>query len=106
MREEVLFTLDTPYRQPLSVKGWRFGNPERKSLAVVGALRGNEIQQMYICSQLIRALETLEEEGKLAPDCGVLVIPCANQFSMNVGRRFWAADNTDINRMFPGYDGG
>ena len=106
MREEVLFTLDTPYRQPLAVKGWRFGNPERKSLAVVGALRGNEIQQMYICSQLIRALETLEEEGKLAPDCGVLVIPCANQFSMNVGRRFWAADNTDINRMFPGYDGG
>ena len=106
MREEVLFTLDTPYRQPLAVKGWRFGDPERKSLAVVGALRGNEVQQMYICSQLIRALETLEEEGKLAPDCGVLVIPCANQFSMNVGRRFWAADNTDINRMFPGYDGG
>ena len=34
------------------------------------------------------------------------MIPCANQFSMNVGRRFWAADNTDINRMFPGYDGG
>ena len=106
MREEVLFTLDTPYRQPLAVKGWRFGDPERKSLTVVGALRGNEVQQMYICSQLIRALETLEEEGKLAPDCGVLVIPCANQFSMNVGRRFWAADNTDINRMFPGYDGG
>lgn len=25
---------------------------------------------------------------------------------MNVGRRFWAADNTDINRMFPGYDQG
>ena len=25
---------------------------------------------------------------------------------MNVGRRFWAEDNTDINRMFPGYDQG
>ena len=106
MREEVLFTLDTPYRQTLPVKGWFFGEASQKSLAVMGALRGNEIQQMYICSQLIRALEALEREGALAPECGILVIPCANQFSMNVGRRFWAADNTDINRMFPGYDGG
>lgn len=106
MREEVLFTLETPYRQPLAVKGWFFGAPGQKTLAVMGALRGNEIQQMYLCSQLIRRLEALEQAGALAADCGILVIPCANQFSMNVGRRFWAADNTDINRMFPGYDGG
>ena len=106
MREEVLFTLDTPYRQPLAVKGWRFGNPERKNLAVVGALRGNEIQQMYVCSLLIQSLAELEQEGLLAPDAGILVVPCANQFSMNVGQRFWAADNTDINRMFPGYEEG
>ena len=106
MREELLFSVDTPYRQPLPVRGWRFGPPEEKSLAVMGALRGNELQQMYVCSQLIQALQAAEAEGRLSPNCGVLVIPCANQFSMNVGRRFWAADNTDINRMFPGYDGG
>ena len=106
MREEVLFTLDTPYRQPLAVKGWFFGTPGQKTLAVMGALRGNEIQQMYVCSQLIRQLDALEQAGALSADCGILVIPCANQFSMNVGRRFWAADNTDINRMFPGYDAG
>ena len=106
MREEILFTVDTPYRRPLPVKGWYFGEPREKSLAVMGALRGNEVQQMYICGRLIRSLEVLEREGQLAPGCGILVIPCANQFSMNVGRRFWAADNTDINRMFPGYDQG
>ncbi len=103
MKEITLFTLETPYRQPLPVKGWMFGNPKQKSLAVMGALRGNEIQQMYICGCLIQRLKQIEEEGKLVPDCGILVVPCANQFSMNVGRRFWAADNTDINRMFPGY---
>lgn len=106
MREEILFTMETPYRLPLAVRGWYFGNPERRSLAVLGALRGNEVQQMYICSQLIRALAAMEKNGELAEDCGILVVPCANQFSMNVGRRFWAADNTDINRMFPGYDQG
>lgn len=106
MREKILFTVDAPYRRSLPVKGWYFGAPDGKSLAVMGALRGNEIQQMYICARLIQALEELEQAGQLAPGCGVVVIPCANQFSMNVGRRFWAADNTDINRMFPGYDQG
>ena len=36
----------------------------------------------------------------------VLVIPSVNHSSMNIGKRFWAVDNTDINRMFPGYDQG
>lgn len=106
MREEILFNVDAPYRHALPVKGWYFGNPEKKSLAVMGALRGNEIQQMYVCSLLIQSLQDLERQGLLSPDAGILVVPCANQFSMNVGRRFWAADNTDINRMFPGYDQG
>ena len=106
MRETTLFTIDTPYRSALPVRAWRFGPEEKKDLAVMGALRGNEIQQMYICGRLIRALEAAEAAGQLEDSCGILVVPCANQFSMNVGRRFWAADNTDINRMFPGYDQG
>lgn len=106
MRETVLFTIDTPYRPALPVRAWSFGPEGKKDLAVMGALRGNEIQQMYICGRLIRALSAAEAAGHLDPSCGILVVPCANQFSMNVGRRFWAADNTDINRMFPGYDQG
>lgn len=106
MKEQVLFTIDGPYRPALPVRAWQFGDPGQKNLAVMGALRGNEIQQMYICGRLIRALAAAEAAGQLADGCGVLVVPCANQFSMNVGRRFWAADNTDINRMFPGYDQG
>lgn len=106
MKEITLFTIDTPYRHVLPVRAWSFGPEGKKDLAVMGALRGNEIQQMYICGRLIHALAAAEAAGQLDPDCGILVVPCANQFSMNVGRRFWAADNTDINRMFPGYDQG
>jgi predicted deacylase len=82
-----------------------FGSGE-KSLAIVGALRGNEIQQLYICSQLVKLLKKYEADGLIAPGHQILVIPCVNPFSMNVGKRFWATDNTDINRMFPGYDKG
>lgn len=70
----------------------------------MGSLRGNEIQQMFIVSQLIRKFLELESKGFLIPGHEFLVIPCVNSFSMNIGKRFWPVDNTDINRMFPEYD--
>ncbi|MDR0842797.1 MAG: succinylglutamate desuccinylase/aspartoacylase family protein [Acidobacteriota bacterium] len=105
MRRETLFTINTIYREPLGIDGLFFGSGD-KTLAVVGSLRGNEVQQLYICSQLVKALEGHEQAGRLAAGCRAGVIPCVNPFSMNLGKRFWAVDNTDINRMFPGYDKG
>ncbi|MCD7929649.1 MAG: succinylglutamate desuccinylase, partial [Clostridiales bacterium] len=87
MRQETLFTLDTPYRQSLAVTGFRFGQGS-KSCAIVGALRGNEVQQMYVCSQLVRAMKKLEEQGAINSDREILVVPSVNHFSMKVGSRF------------------
>lgn len=105
MIQKTLYTLKTLYRQDLKVDGYQFGGNE-KTVCIVGAIRGNEYQQIYVCSRLIRALQTLEEHGLINGNHGILVIPSVNHFSMNVGKRFWATDNTDINRMFPGYDQG
>ena len=106
MRRVKLFTIDAlPYRQPIPVYGYRFGS-RKKTLAVMGAIRGDEVQQMYTAARLVRKLSELEKQGAFALDLGVLVVPCAGQFSMNVSKRFWPLDNTDINRMFPGYGGG
>ena len=106
MRRVKLFTIDAlPYRQPIPVYGYRFGS-RKKTLAVMGAIRGDEVQQMYVAARLVRKFSELEKEGAFAPDCGVMVVPCAGQFSMNVSKRFWPLDNTDINRMFPGYGAG
>ena len=103
MREETLFTIKTPYREEVPVKGFFFGSGE-KTACFVGSLRGNEIQQMYIASMLVKKLTELEAKGMIQDDNEFLVIPCVNPFSMNIGKRFWPVDNTDINRMFPGYD--
>ncbi len=105
MKRELLYTLDTPYRQPFEMEGFRFGKGE-KSCAIVGGVRGNEVQQMYVGARLVRALAKLEEQGAILPGNEILVIPCVNRFSMNVGSRFWPMDQTDINRMFPGYGQG
>ena len=51
----------------------------------------------------MRIFARLEEQGRIVPGQSILVIPTINSHSMNIGKRFWSADNTDINRMFPGY---
>ena len=76
----------------------------KKSVCIVGNSRGNEIQQIYCCSQLVKKLKQLEAEGRISEGHRILVIPSINPYSVNVQKRFWPTDNTDINRMFPGYD--
>ena len=55
---------------------------------------------------MVQELKKLEAQGHISDDCEILVIPCVNYYSMNIGKRFWTMDNTDINRMFPGYGQG
>ena len=105
MLKETLFELPSPYRDPLNITGYRFGRGE-KSVCIVGAMRGNEVQQLYICSRLVHTLEQFEKKGLIVKGNEILVIPSVNHYSMNIGKRFWAMDNSDINRMYPGYDRG
>ena len=91
------------YRDNFRVTGYEFGKG-KKSVCIVGAMRGNEVQQLYCCSQLVKKFKQLESEGRIASGHKILIIPSCNPYSLNVQKRFWATDNTDINRMFPGYD--
>ena len=105
MKKECIFSLENSYRDNLNVYGYRFGKGE-KAACIVGSMRGDEVQQLYICSQIVKALKHLEERGAIVGSNEILVIPSVNHSSMNIGKRFWATDNTDINRMFPGYGAG
>lgn len=102
MKKIKLYEQKSLYRDNLRITGYQFGSGE-KSLCIVGSTRGNEIQQLYICSQLVKVFKELEEQGKIAKNKSVLIIPCVNSSSLNIEKRFWPTDNTDINRMFPGY---
>ena len=59
MREETLYELETPYRQKFRIKGFRFGEG-KKACAMVAAVRGNEVQQMYVCALLVKKLRKPE----------------------------------------------
>ena len=105
MYKETLYTLEEIYREEFKITGFRFGHGERAA-CIVGSLRGNEYQQTYICSQIIKTLKKLEEHGQIASNKQIMVIPCLNQYATNIDRRFWPLDDSDINRRFPGYING
>lgn len=96
-----IFSLEGLYREEFNITGYHFGG-EEKSACIVGATRGNELQQLYICSLLIKTLKNLEEHGAISHNKGILVIPSVNNYGFNVEKRFWPIDNVDINRCFPG----
>lgn len=103
MNKKVIYQIKGMYRDDFRVTGYEFGSGE-KSVCIVGASRGNEVQQIYCCSQLVKKMKQLEEEGRLKEGHKILIIPSINPYSVNIQKRFWSTDNTDINRMFPGYD--
>lgn len=103
MNRRVVYEMKGLYRDAFRVTGYEFGTGE-KSVCIVGSTRGNEVQQMYCCSRLVKKMKQLEEEGRIASGHKILILPSANPYSMNIQKRFWSTDNTDINRMFPGYD--
>ena len=87
------------------IQGYSFGKGD-PAACILGSERGNEIQQMYICSQLVKALKELEANGCVNAGKKILVIPVINALGMNVDRRFFGVENQDINRMFPGKEYG
>lgn len=105
MKETIIYSFKGLYRDDFRVRGYEFGNGE-KSVCILGSLRGNEYQQIYVCSRLITKLKKLEQSGNITEGKSIMVIPCGNPYSVNIKKRFWSIDNTDINRMFPGYDKG
>ena len=100
-----IYTMKAPFREEMVVKGYSFGKGE-KAACILGPVRGNEVQQLYICSQLVRALKELEANNCIGSNKEILVIPVVGNYSMNVGKRFWGEGGSDINRMFPGSETG
>ena len=103
MNKRIIYSIKGMYRDDFRITGYEFGEGE-KSVCIIGNTRGSEVQQIYCCSQLIKKMKQLEDEGRIKEGHKILIIPSVNLYSVNIQKRFWSTDNTDINRMFPGYN--
>ena len=101
MNKEIIFTMNTAFRGEYKIHGYSYGKGE-KAACIVGAMRGNEYQQLYICSLLAQKLAEIENQGDIVSGKEILLIPTLNYSSMNAKKTKWISDDSDINRSFPG----
>lgn len=107
MKEEILFEIASLSREPLRVKGFRFGQKDSTpSCVIVGPMAGNGINQLWIASRLVNFLRQKELENPALFKGEILIVPTVNPYSFNMSKAFWPMDNTDIDVMFPGYEQG
>jgi len=77
-------------------------------LALVGGLHGNELNGPFVLARLANFLQQIAAGERPGTELlgRVRVIPAVNVLGLNTRSRLWPFDGTDLNRMFPGYDGG
>ena len=100
-----IYNFKSIYRDDMKIKGYIFGSGDKSSV-IVGPTRGNENEQLYICSSLVRILTDLESAGAISNDKQIMVIPSINYYAFNLDKDFFGVKNLDINRCFPGNDYG
>ena len=105
MNKEVIFSMNTALRGEYNIHGYSYGKGERAA-CLVGAMRGNEYQQLYICSLLAKKLADIESQGDIVAGKEIFLVPTLNYSSMNLGKTKWISDDSDINRSFPGNEKG
>jgi predicted deacylase len=109
MTQRILLHMTAPLREDFDIPYHDIGaeqSPPR--IALVAGLRGNELNGVFVLSRLAAFLQGVTEgqhPGLLLPQ-RVIIIPAVNILGLNTLNRHWPFDNTDINRMFPGYDAG
>jgi len=92
---EDIYTIDVPFRGTYRLQRLRFGQGS-PHLVVVGGLHGNELNSVYALNLLAGALRAQ------APAGTVDLIPMANAFGIEEGRKLGPFDDQDLNRSFPG----
>jgi uncharacterized protein len=109
MTQRVLLHMTAPLREDFDISYHDIGEAHRPPrIALVAGLRGNELNGVFVLSRLAAFLQGVAEgqHPGLQLRERAIIIPAVNILGLNTLTRHWPFDNTDINRMFPGYDAG
>jgi uncharacterized protein len=109
MTQRILLHMTAPLREDFDISYHDIGSEHRPPrIALVAGLHGNELNGVFVLSRLAAFLQEVAEgqQAGLQLRERAIIIPAVNILGLNTLNRHWPFDNTDINRMFPGYDAG
>jgi predicted deacylase len=101
--------MTTPVGEPIEIPIHDLGPRDRApKIVFVSGIHGNELNGIFVLARLAEHLKSRSDKSDGAPALRerVLIIPAVNVLGLHMGTRTWPVDKTDINRMFPGYNGG
>ena len=107
--ERILLHMTAPSREDFDLPYHDVGpQDEAPRLALVAGVHGNELNGVFVLARLASFLRRVaagaHQDARLL--ARVLIVPAVNVLGVNTRSRAWPFDGTDVNRMFPGYDGG
>ena len=108
MTESSMLRMTAPLREDFDIPCHDLGDRGTRPRAVlVAGMHGNELNGVFVLARLAAFLKSVESGGQTQRLQGrIRVIPAVNVLGLNARARNWPFDNTDINRMFPGYHQG
>ena len=83
MNKEIIFSMNTAFRGEFNIHGYSYGRGD-KAACIVGSMRGNEYQQLYMCSLLAQRLAEIEAQGDVVAGKEILLIPTLNYSSIRI----------------------
>ena len=107
--KETILSIPSPIGPPTDLLKFSWGGTRpRETVSIVAGIHGNHLNGIYLCSQLIRFLDSVETGNE--PDYHlngrIKVIPAMNLPAIQEGNRLWSFDDMDMDLAFPGNDQG
>jgi hypothetical protein len=101
--------MEAPVRDAFEIPYHDLGPPDAPlAAALVAGLHGDELNGVFVLSRLAGFLGEVASGVRPPAKLGgrIVIVPAVNVLGVNLRRRAWPFDGTDINRMFPGYGAG
>ena len=103
--KETIFSIPAPLSPTANLVkfSWEGVHP-KETFSIVAGLYGDQLNSIYLCSQLIRFLDAVAKgiEPGYRLKGRVQVIPAANLLALQEGTRLWSFDDLDMDLTFPG----
>ena len=107
--KETILSIPSPIGPPTDLLKFTWeGTRPRETTSIVTGIHGNHLNGIYLCSQLIRFLDSVEtgNEPDYHLNSRIVVIPSIHLSAIQEGNRLWSFDNLDMDLAFSGNDQG